>query len=371
MSKQRIGDLLRLALLEAYHWKCFYTGEPLFWSDVEIDHIIPESKEGNLQELKKELRLDDNFDIHGLENLVPCRHDVNRRKGDSIISNLKLMYYLERAFAKKTTIKKILLKFKKKRSIDQITKSLIGGFMSSGIKLDEFPQVFLRVMKDLYSEEQIKLKVPIEFREMSLGELSQKEGLNNYEDKPLSIFPDSDAGIELVHDNGNKIEVKTLEEWKRYTAEGYYPLTTVAMKLSAIFTRLETLVEILPKVNLPLRSYIKGKTLRELLPEMDNTLLKVCDVEDEIDVTSIGGLIYSGTVKIEEEDDDSVTLLVNDSIRILVKEQFRADITGNGIEDIFCYWGFDAIGGSFGGGGDVILSKSNSNELIHAVSILG
>lgn len=369
MSKQRIDDLLRLALLEAYHWKCFYTGEPLFWSDVEIDHIIPESKEDNLKELKKELCLGDDFDIHGLENLVPCRHDVNRHKGDSIISNSRLMYYLEIAFGKKAAVEKILLKYKKIRSIDQITKSLVRGFISSGIKLDEFPQVLLQVMKELYSEELIKLKVPIEFTKTSLVELSQKEGLDGYVDKPLSIFPDSDAGIELVHDNGNKIEVKTLEEWKRYTLEGYYPLTTVAIKLSAIFTRLETLIEILPKVTVPTHSYIKERTLRELLPEMDSTLLKVFDVEDEIEVTSIGSLIECGVAKIEEEDDDSVTLLVNDSTRILIAEQFRADITGNGIEDIFCYWGFGVIGGSLGGGGDVILSKSNSQELIHAVNL--
>lgn len=71
MSKTRIEDSLRLAIYEAYEGKCFYSREPVSYIDFEVDHIIPESQEPDIENIKERLGLDDDFYINSIENLVP------------------------------------------------------------------------------------------------------------------------------------------------------------------------------------------------------------------------------------------------------------------------------------------------------------
>ena len=40
-NRKTITTAARLALWEAHGRKCAYTGEPVAWSELEIDHIIP------------------------------------------------------------------------------------------------------------------------------------------------------------------------------------------------------------------------------------------------------------------------------------------------------------------------------------------
>ena len=134
MSKTRIKDSLRLAIYDAYRGKCFYTEEPVPYQDFELDHIIPESRESDIEDVKKRLGLSDDFHINSVENLVPSRPGINLRKNGQIFSDYTLLLYFEQTKAKKATIEALHEKYKKQSKLGDgykaIEKLLVSGKIS-------------------------------------------------------------------------------------------------------------------------------------------------------------------------------------------------------------------------------------------------
>ncbi|WP_276309646.1 HNH endonuclease, partial [Peribacillus acanthi] len=67
-------SMLRRAIFEVYDSKCFYTGDPLDFSNMELDHIIPRSYKEKVIGLKKIIKdcdLPRDFHVDSLINLVP------------------------------------------------------------------------------------------------------------------------------------------------------------------------------------------------------------------------------------------------------------------------------------------------------------
>ncbi len=86
MKKVNVNDeFVRRAIWEINNHRCFYTGNPLEYSDMELDHIIPSKYRNMPDELKKliyECGLEEDFEIDSLYNLVPTTKFNNRRKSD-------------------------------------------------------------------------------------------------------------------------------------------------------------------------------------------------------------------------------------------------------------------------------------------------
>jgi hypothetical protein len=73
--------IIRAALFLEYDGKCFYTGLPLRFQDMHIDHIIPvDKKNKDLEILLNELALPVDFSLDSLYNLVPCVPNANQVK---------------------------------------------------------------------------------------------------------------------------------------------------------------------------------------------------------------------------------------------------------------------------------------------------
>ena len=83
MSKYRFNIIDRQAIHEAYERKCFYCGEIVYFRELQIDHIIPESlldKEDEYKALVKRLSLPNSFNINSYYNWVPTHSKCNNRK---------------------------------------------------------------------------------------------------------------------------------------------------------------------------------------------------------------------------------------------------------------------------------------------------
>src|ERR1700674_1132207 len=87
-NRKTITTAARLALWEAHGRKCAYTGEPVAWSELEIDYIIPvKSDAARKTELHGAGIIGADFDINGFENLLPTKAHRNNQK--SISSQMK------------------------------------------------------------------------------------------------------------------------------------------------------------------------------------------------------------------------------------------------------------------------------------------
>jgi 5-methylcytosine-specific restriction endonuclease McrA len=112
----------RRAIWEVYNNKCFYTGAPLEYSDMELDHIIPASykdKPNHLVRILKDCKLDVTFELNSLYNLVPTNRFNNNRKSDMEFDIGTLMYWLGIVKEKVPAIEKRIESLKKKRNYDE------------------------------------------------------------------------------------------------------------------------------------------------------------------------------------------------------------------------------------------------------------
>ncbi|MFJ7362862.1 HNH endonuclease [Peribacillus frigoritolerans] len=126
---------VRYALWQAHQRRCTICLEDLFnYSDLQVDHIIPEAKFKNKQkeiEVINKFNLPSNFDFNGLENLRPAHHKCNNDKRDNELPEEISVRLLRRAQGKIKDVKKYIKKFEEEAkyalNIEVIRKQLNEG----------------------------------------------------------------------------------------------------------------------------------------------------------------------------------------------------------------------------------------------------
>jgi hypothetical protein len=98
MAKYPFSSIQRMAIWKAYKSKCEYCRELIPFSDLEIDHILPESLLDNpdeLERLKHEYGLASEFDINSYYNWLPSCSKCNRTKSNRVYSKSAIFHFLE------------------------------------------------------------------------------------------------------------------------------------------------------------------------------------------------------------------------------------------------------------------------------------
>lgn len=360
MSKTRIEDSLRLAIYEAYKGKCFYTGEPVSYIDFEVDHIIPESMESDIEIIKERLGLEDDFHINSEENLVPSRPGINLRKNGQMFSDNTLLLYFEQTKVRKTTIVALHEKYKKQSKQSNGYKMIDKLLVSGTINLEELNDFIHWRLMEQWRNKMITLNNPIEFADGEMRELTVNDSHRELLTKTLELFGEG-RGVELLGDNDKRVEVHTLSEWKEYTEKGYCSNTNADIKMSATFEFLDGLLMALDIAQKPKLSFVEGQNLREMLVRLSASVL--IDIEDKLTDVTIGELLKEGKAEILEIEDNSVCVRYGGFLNTF-SEQFRADLTKDGIENIFCYVWRNADGGSMGWGETMILGCHRKDGVI-------
>ena len=70
--------------------KCFWCGIPVFYRDVQIDHVFPEDlleRADDLENIRRDYGLGADYDINGFENWVTCHQGCNLRKRNEVLPN--------------------------------------------------------------------------------------------------------------------------------------------------------------------------------------------------------------------------------------------------------------------------------------------
>jgi hypothetical protein len=96
MGKHRFTDSERFTVYMADSAKCFWCGIPIYYRDVQVDHLFPESLKNDparLEELRVNYGLGQGFDLNGFENWVTCHQGCNLRKLGDILPNAPAMMF--------------------------------------------------------------------------------------------------------------------------------------------------------------------------------------------------------------------------------------------------------------------------------------
>lgn len=360
MSKTTIEDALRLALYNAYKGKCFYTGEPVPYQDFEIDHIIPESLASDIDIIKNRLKLGDDFDINSIENLVPCRPGVNLRKNDGLFSDNTLSFFFEQTKARKANVVALYEKYKKDSRQSDGYKAIDKILASESISLEEIDDYIRRKKIKQWIEKKITLIYPIYFDDGAIREVSVDDSHRDLLTKSLDLFNDG-QGVVLIGDNDKRVKVHSLSIWKSFIKKGYIPYTNADIRMSGMFVFLDGLITALDNAQMHKLSFVEGGSMKDLVGRLSAQVL--IDVENELPVVSIGELVKEGKAEITEYNANSVCIRYGDFLNTF-SEQFRADLTKDGIENIFCYVWRNADGGSMGWGETMILGCHSNGGLV-------
>lgn len=128
MSSQTFSVQVREAIWEAHGNKCLYCTRSLLFSDLVIDHVIPEATTiEELGAIVERIGLDPKFSIFGWENHAPCCYGCNKHKLAHPYHDGYLSITLRKIEAKLRTVRELVLKAKQAWDLDKVLRTIARG----------------------------------------------------------------------------------------------------------------------------------------------------------------------------------------------------------------------------------------------------
>lgn len=372
MARKEIPTSRRAAIWQAHGQRCIYCTELVPFSDLDIDHVIPRSlldRQQQLVHLKEEYGLSETFDVDGLGNLVPSHRHCNLQKLGQILPKNRALHFLSIAEAKAAKAQKIETEIKRQIERDHVTMLL-------QVALDEgllSPGQMTTILRE-YSKGRDIFEVleSLPFGGIELKGHFSSADIDLLYEKPILPRLHGLEQLEMVREVGNKTEkisVVSCREWAEAFAEGYFVYSTYGIKEEAFFRRVYAIVVCLAQAKVPKVSYISspwlGVSNLELLPLR---VLPILSTDDEEDITMMEGqgvrmadLIRNGRVQVVDRSALSLHLHF-DGMGVVLSEIMRADIDGDGVEDILVGNYEYAIEGTYGAGSALLLTRKGPEE---------
>lgn len=365
MSEQSFTTIQREAVWLAYNKKCAYTGEPLEFSEMHIDHILPESLKDDSEkfdEIKNRYRLDNNFDLLGWENLLPCKSSINLRKSSNLFDENRTNYFLGVASKGKDEIENNIRSIEKRLNKVKITAMLAQGIEANILSITDVrklineyesnPVVALKLFKDYPLFEGIDVSKLLETDLAILKKTKVRFGKNDHIE---SISFSNDSGISRL--------IKTCEEYELAIKDGYYPLTTVDIKLSTYLEQYNSLLNALINAKTPSVSYLNNIGIHDLALLPGKMFPFGPDVDEKYQMMNYQDLVSHGIIIVKEITNNSIRVEETEGMGQYIEEVLRSDLNSDGIEDLLVFEYNYATHGTLGYGGACILSKDeNDNE---------
>jgi 5-methylcytosine-specific restriction endonuclease McrA len=124
-----LNKLQRLALFKAWNEECAWCRLPIFFSEMEVEHIIPKSLKDEDRAYALDLHgLHADYDLDAVENLVPSCGPCNRGKGKRIAPTTPaLSLLLETAQERADLITSMAARFAKRKEVEKAAAVVLGN----------------------------------------------------------------------------------------------------------------------------------------------------------------------------------------------------------------------------------------------------
>lgn len=369
MSKQ-FSDIDRRSIWEAHGKRCAYCGDPLQFRALFIDHIIPQflnDAPDGPDALLKLCGLPENFDLHSDFNLVPSCHRCNTQKGAKLFEVQRLIFVLEMAKSKHAKVDELRAKYANEDHADAARIAFTLAFAKGGISFEEAEEWLSELERE---HGRYNLEQGIKLADGTLLKAVHKDDVERLLDTPIEINAGWEAGLELVQDDKSKLFVRTCREYEKALEDGFYPYTTYAIKMASDFEIPLAIFKAIQRSIIPENSFIRqprvGVTDLDLMPAALAPGLSWGpggeDAETFNKEESLQSLIDEGRLRIRRAGKGTI-VLEDEGSGCLYSELMRADITGDGNEDILVFVYDYATQGTFGAGSTGILSRVSEDAL--------
>lgn len=381
MAMQKFSLYQRRAIWEIHGKRCAYCRDPLDYANVEIDHILPESLLQNhvaLEQMLATQGLTSAFDIQGLENLAPSCWKCNNRKSSAAFNPGRLAIELGVAARLKLQIAERIEKLVGAEKLEKLRFALAAAVESGGLsELDVANVVAVaRANAGIFKLSSPQWLVGDE----PLGELST-ENQSRYLNAPVALPESMATGLRLQNDENAETFVNTLFEYESAVARGFYVLSTFEMAVASnSFERPLAVLKILVSARVANQSFIDsprcGLSDISLMPAdimfttADMTSDPACAGQrDALCGKTIQDLVTIGEVKIVRVGSDLCVVEYNGG-RTLMFEILRADLNGDGIQDLLIHWGGGSTDGTYSSASIVALTRTSNTALFEPIYLL-
>jgi hypothetical protein len=318
---------------------------------MEVEHILPiELDNDDAAKATKfgELRLPLDFDLNSLENLVPACRSCNKLKRNLNLPPGLVGIFLERARVRTSSIRDAIPQRLSEHQREKHRVSFLIGLENGAYTVEE-------ALELIAAEDRrngiMSLSCPYEvFPGQSIFELDQGAIARLYH-HPIDVNAEPGMMLHMARgdylkDEEESIKVNTLNQYLEATEAGFYPHTNMGMKLADTwFVTKIALLRKLQKARVPDLSFIDGISVNDIGCLPASALFLAEDVtEDEavagqrafVGARSVRQLANMGEATIL----DTATGLIHvryAGYETLLIEQFRADVNGDGLEEMVVY----------------------------------
>jgi|GEM_PF-784023 len=369
MPRKPMPTSLRAAIWRAHDKRCVYCTELVKFSDLDVDHIIPHSlleQKEKLERLKEEYGLPRAFEVDSLTNLIPSHRHCNLQKLGKVLPKNRALHFLSIAEAKALKAERIKAGIKRQMEQDNVTvlvqTALDAGLLSPGQ---------MTVLLASYSKGRniFEIVESLPFRDERLKGFFSSSDIDLLYERPILPRPHGLEQLEMIRDAGEKTEkisVVSCREWAEAVEDGFFTCSTYDMKEEAFFRRVYAIVTCLAQARVPNVSYLSdGIANVDILPITILPSLSEEGSEELLKLKNQGvtmkDLIETGRVRIIERSPLSLRLEF-DYMGLVLNEIMRADMDGDGVEDLLIGEYEYATEGTYGAGSALLLTRSGPDK---------
>jgi hypothetical protein len=292
---------------------------------------------------------------------------VQSQKTNQLFSESNARYFLEIAKGKLGAIERLNSALELQAKKEELLGVVKAGLESGNLVMEDIAKAATRING-------FSLSKQIEFQKGPWTDQDNSAEIEELLDRPI-LFGGSKYidGIEFVNDYGSSSIIRTCREYRLAKEAGYFAPTTFAMKMEAYLSAASAVLDAISRAQLPAISYLKsphvGVADLNLLPK--DVLSKfgpdhTATIED-LGYVTLRELALSGKISIIDVSSTRLDIVFSGLGTVLI-ELLRADLDGDGLEEILIQHYTYAVGGSLGFSFICMLRRKNQGALFECES---
>jgi hypothetical protein len=370
VSTLRLPSAIRIGLWQAYSRKCVYCGDPIALGDLDIDHVVPEmlnDKKEELERAKTELGLPPGFDVNSLGNLVPAHRRCNLAKSGRMFHPARARYFLEIAAGKEAVVRRCIDAMALQHRKDRLLAGVRAAFESGDITMGD--------VSDLVPGcGSFPLSIEVDFFDGPMERRIRQDEIDKLLDKQVLLGGTASIdGVEFINGTGQPLVVRTCREYRAARAAGYYAPTTFAIKMEAFLSATDAILDAVAHAQIASVSYVSNPFIgvADLHLLSKDVLPRIGPGDDEAIVAIAEPSLreLSRARKLSVVDVSSTRLQFEwEYSGAVLAELLRADLDGDGAEEILIQYYTYAVGGTLGYGSIGLLRRPEPDSMFEYVA---
>lgn len=349
--RANIDPVKRAAIWQAHDCRCIYTTEKIDSSELAIDHLIPlEDGDDVVALLKAKGMVAADFDLNGFENLVPAHGPRNRQKSDLVLDEAPLIFFLQLAGKNAPKAKKLYEEMiERDRALNGFLQ-LQAAAQRNGVTVEG---IFEMLKHQNLGDVPIRVPLGVEGEAIYAANSEVAAALM---DMPFNLGGASIDEVPLEGPGGDEIVVRTSNEFLAAKAHGYSPMSQYAINVWTMADATSETLKAIRNCCFAVHSEIRFPLVTPATLDRWSSVWITRNAPEgppaeHLACRSIQDLISAGFAELVCSEQWHVDIRYREGFSTRLSETMRADLDGDGHEEILVNAVAYAVGGTFRAGG--------------------